>query len=211
MGRWPVSRLDVVADGGISRLELDNTLGDVFSGSVQTRLANVLVGKAFEMAKRCAIMSWLLFCAGCDKPDAVAPADPAPSPIAANSPSSPLGRHTKLRPIASLNQLRAEPLAKLPLEVTIENSLSQDLDCDAARIFASYRIFDSNGRPVTDPPSLRTALHTVRVGQAQTVQMLIQAPRSPGTYRVQLSMVHEGVSWAADDGAPGSELTLTVD
>lgn len=211
MGRPWFQRLDPSADRGIGSSNLDNTVGQRFFGAVQTSLGNTRLGKTLEVAKRFGIIGWLLFCAGCDQPDAVAPVASTPSTTAASSTKPPLGSHTKLRPIALQSELRGGPLSKLPLEVTIENSLSQDLDCDAARIFASYRIFDSKGRPVTDPPSLRTSLHTIRVGRAQTVEMLIQAPRDSGTYRVQLSMVHEGVSWAADDGAPGSELTLIVD
>jgi hypothetical protein len=78
------------------------------------------------------------------------------------------------------------------------------------RIYASYRLYDQRGVNVIDPPSPRTLVHTVHRGESGPIALRMQAPRTPGVYEARVSMVHEGVAWWADIGAPGSIITMIV-
>lgn len=116
-----------------------------------------------------------------------------------------------VRPIATaLRQLTCAPSAAVTLPVRLDYAGTESLPCDQLRIFASYRMYNVAGEPVRSPASLRTQVRTIKPGISPPLQMRIAAPAQAGRYRIELSMVHEGVAWWADLGSRGSTLTLVV-
>ena len=114
-----------------------------------------------------------------------------------------------LVPITDIRALTLTPHAETAIPAQLQYRGATELPCDILNIFASYRIYDSAGVPVSDPSSVRTRVHTIAPGTSPLVMRLV-APSQPGKYKVQFSMVHEGVAWWADLGLAGSVLTLTV-
>jgi hypothetical protein len=114
-------------------------------------------------------------------------------------------------PVTTIREIRCAPGETKSVPVVVESRASQVLDCSALNIFASYRIYDPSGAPVADPPSARVPVHTMHPGQSLPVTMPITAPAARGSYRVTLSMVHEGVAWWDDLGFTGSTLSLVVE
>jgi hypothetical protein len=104
--------------------------------------------------------------------------------------------------------LRPEQEAKLP--VMLNSAEAEALPCDRLRIYASYRVYNSSGAEVPEPPSLRTGLGTVMPGLSGPVQMKVRAPIEKGSYELRLSIVQEGVAWWADLGATGTVVKVNV-
>ncbi|HEU0049236.1 MAG TPA: hypothetical protein VFQ43_16725, partial [Nitrososphaera sp.] len=107
--------------------------------------------------------------------------------------------------------LSMRPLEQISLPVTLDNLEHGDLHCDSMRVFLSYRIYDSHGRPVMKPESLRTPIKLLRRGQTNDIWMRLQAPATLGDYEIRLSMVQESVAWWADLGFSGTTITLHVE
>jgi len=113
-------------------------------------------------------------------------------------------------PFTATKAIIVAPLQSSSISVSVRSDENEDLDCDMLQIYASYRLYSEKGTPVSDPPSLRTRIHTLRHGENVPFAMLLQAPSKPGTYEARLSMVHEGVAWWADLGSPGSVVKVIV-
>ena len=114
-------------------------------------------------------------------------------------------------PTTSLAEIHCAPSQEASLPVVVVDNGSEELDCDMLKIFASYRIYDANGFAVTEPPSIRTSLHTLHPTESLQILMKIKAPARLGIYKAKLSMVHEGVAWWADRGFGGSTISLIVE
>ncbi len=116
-----------------------------------------------------------------------------------------------VRPIAvAIRELTCAPSATVTLPVKLDYPGTESLPSDELGIFASYRMYNAAGEPVLSPAPLRTKVHTVKPGVSPRLEMRIAAPARAGRYRIDLSMVHEGVAWWADLGSRGSTLTLVV-
>ena len=115
-----------------------------------------------------------------------------------------------LRPITTIRELTMTPSAEIDIHTELQFKGATELPCDTLNVFASYRIYDAAGAPVTRPASIRTPVHTVKPGSSP-LNMRLVAPSQPGRYRVEFSMVHEGVAWWADFGLAGSVVTLIVE
>lgn len=114
-------------------------------------------------------------------------------------------------PITEVQEIRCAPGETQSIPVVVESQAKEALDCDALKIYASYRIYDLSGSPVVDPPSPRVLVGTMQPGQSLPVTMPINAPSRRGSYQIILSMVHEGVAWWDDLGFRGSTLPLIVE
>lgn len=112
-------------------------------------------------------------------------------------------------PLAAISQLTLAPGVETEISVTLEFRGTTKLPCDQLHIFASYRVYDAAGKLVAHPQPLRTSVHSLRPGTSP-LTMRIVAPRPPGEYQVQLSMIQEGVAWWADMGLAGSTIRLSV-
>jgi hypothetical protein len=113
-------------------------------------------------------------------------------------------------PITSVKQISLHPLQLTSIPVSIHNEEKQDLECDFLRIYASYRLYDANGTPISDPSSPRTEVHALKSGEDKPLNLKLLSPSRPGKYEARLSMVHEAVAWWADLGSPGSAIEITV-
>jgi hypothetical protein len=99
------------------------------------------------------------------------------------------------------------PLAKLrsgiPLDVdvTIENNSNTHWENTSSTfINASYHWLDENGSPF-QYDGMRTPLPTViAVGEAVPLKLKVIPPSYPGSYQLQLTLVHEGVCWFEERG-----------
>jgi hypothetical protein len=116
----------------------------------------------------------------------------------------------RIVPKARVAEITLSPAEETTLPITLHSEEPGDVPCDVLHIYASYRLYDTRGVNVIDPPSPRTFVHTVRPGDSETIALRMQAPRAPGVYEARLSMVHEGVAWWADIGAPGSVVKFVV-
>jgi len=114
-------------------------------------------------------------------------------------------------PTTSIAEIHCAPSQEASVPVVIVDNGHEELDCDMLKIFASYRIYDANGVAVTEPPSIRTSVHTLHPTESLQILMKIKAPPRRGIYKAKLSMVHEGVAWWADRGFAGSTISLMVE
>lgn len=116
----------------------------------------------------------------------------------------------KATPTSSIRDLFLRPLEEVTVPVDLENRELENLQCEAMRIFLSYRIYDDLNRPIALPESLRTAIKILPVGMTRGLLMRIQAPARKGIYEAHLSLVQESVAWWDDLGAKGSKIRLHV-
>jgi hypothetical protein len=116
----------------------------------------------------------------------------------------------RIVPQAQVTEISLSPGGETTVPIILHSDEAGDVPCDILRIYASYRLYDGRGVNVIDPPSPRTLVHTVHRGESEPIALRMQAPRTPGVYEARISMVHEGVAWWADIGAPGSTVTMIV-
>jgi hypothetical protein len=116
----------------------------------------------------------------------------------------------RIVPTAQMTEITLSPGGETTLPITLHSDEAGDVPCDTLHIYLSYRLYDGRGVNVIDPPSPRTFVHTVHRGDSAPIPMHMQAPLTPGVYEARVSMVHEGVAWWADIGAPGSIVKVTV-
>lgn len=68
-----------------------------------------------------------------------------------------------------------------------------------ARVRLSYRWLDAGGQPIPDAPSLRTDLDgPVAPGAEVSAWVQLKAPRSPGSYLLELDPIFESVAWFSE-------------
>ena len=116
---------------------------------------------------------------------------------------------SKFAPLTSVRQCTVKAGAIMTLPVVITNPSKQRVYLNCFAIHASYRIYHQD-RSLCRITSLRTPVVKLLPCQRQELRLKIQAPGQPGTYLLELSMVHEGVIWWADVGFRGSQVWLTV-
>jgi len=82
---------------------------------------------------------------------------------------------------------------------------------DPGRVRLGYHWFDQNNQPVAVAQDLRTPLpHTVAAGEQVTLTAATVAPKDPGKYRLQWSLVVEGVAWFYELNARTLDLPVEV-
>lgn len=82
----------------------------------------------------------------------------------------------------------------------------------AAPVNASYRWLDSNGNPLRlegNRAFLPRAV--IQPGETEQLKLHVAAPPNPGSYRLVISMVQEGVAWFCDKGANPFALEVIVE
>ena len=75
----------------------------------------------------------------------------------------------------------------------------------------SYRWLDASTGTVVVRDGHRSFLEApLEAGQSVVLEAVVQAPESPGAYRLRMSAVQEGVAWFSDRGAPALEHSVEV-
>jgi hypothetical protein len=119
--------------------------------------------------------------------------------------------------LAARHPRRWEAGATEPIQVTVRNLGAETWFREGDRghrgfyeITIGYRWIDSH-HAVVPPPEDRLRLPSdIRPGQAAGIEMLVTAPKEPGQYSLQVSLVQEKVQWFSDVGQGSVTLPAQV-
>ncbi|MEK6406215.1 MAG: hypothetical protein AABN34_04550 [Acidobacteriota bacterium] len=79
------------------------------------------------------------------------------------------------------------------------------------QVLISYHWLPAQGDKAVLWDGVRSALpHDIGPGETFTQNVTVIAPKDPGSYRLQLTLVHEGVTWFEVKGASGLTVPVTV-
>jgi hypothetical protein len=80
------------------------------------------------------------------------------------------------------------------------------------RVRVSYHWLPINGETPIISDGMRTdLLHDIAPGEALTIDdVLVQAPPKPGSYHLQVTLVHEKVAWFENKGAKILDVPVIV-
>ncbi len=97
------------------------------------------------------------------------------------------------------------------LDIDITNIGSQTWPHQGRGTFSlSYRWRDSNGQFIAGE-GLHIALdRSVAPGQTVTIELPVEPPARPGSYRLAVELVQEGVAWSSELGVPSLDLPVEV-
>jgi SAM-dependent methyltransferase len=98
------------------------------------------------------------------------------------------------------------------VDVTIDNESRAAWSSDSQiPVFLSYHLASADGSGVATFDNARTALPgRLHPGSRNTVALTVDPLPAPGLYRVEVDLVHEGITWFADRGGRVAVLTLRV-
>jgi hypothetical protein len=114
--------------------------------------------------------------------------------------------------IVPATRMSASAGATLDVEITLRNH-SHAAWCTNSQlpIYASYHLLSADGTRVVAFDNVRTALPGyVAPGRDTTLPLRVDAPTQPGDYRLEVDLVHEGVTWFKDRGGRTGTFTLSV-
>lgn len=154
------------------------------------------------------------------------PTKETPQPITAPAtpPAAPAGAPTPLAPSAYRvewvsNQIPSEmPAGKeQKISVTIKNAGDGTWPSKGAgggplnQVLIAYHWLPSQGDKPIVWDGVRTALpHDIAPGETFTAQVTVVPPKDPGYYRLQVTLVQEGVIWFEGKGASTLTVPVTV-
>ncbi len=135
-----------------------------------------------------------------------APRQPAPLP---ND-----GFRAEIIPRAIL--MRARVKEKIDLYVVVRNTsnatwLARERGSAPFQISLGNHWLDSAGREAVHDDGRASVPRDVRPGEEVEVKLVVNAPKHPGVYVLELDMLQEGVSWFAHRGSPTVRLPVTVE
>jgi hypothetical protein len=107
-------------------------------------------------------------------------------------------------------RLSAGPGQTTTLPVTVRNTSTEAFPAGDGVFGLSYHLLTANGQTIQhDHP--RTYLRApLEPGQQTQLDLAIAAPATPGTYRLELDLVWEGVMWLSDIGNPNGRVELDI-
>lgn len=74
----------------------------------------------------------------------------------------------------------------------------------------SYHWRDSDGQTLVRD-GLRTIVPRLETGEEASVVLKVEAPERPGRVALSIDLVHEGVTWFADQGVAPFDVMLRID
>lgn len=106
--------------------------------------------------------------------------------------------------------LHAAPGQQMTLPVTVTNT-SQETFPAGERVFGlSYHLLDASGRTLKHDHDRAWFTAPLAPGQSVPVDLGVQAPDTPGAYRIEIDLVWEGVMWFKDAGNRTAEIAVFV-
>ena len=117
-----------------------------------------------------------------------------------------------LRPLFRVREVRPGQELKIPVRITNPTSEVWSANGDGTGTLAvhlSYHWVDFAGRVVVYDGSRTTLPRDLRPGETVSVDARVESPTTPGRYRLDFSMVQEGVAWF--DAASGGASQLPVE
>ena len=113
-----------------------------------------------------------------------------------------------LKPRAEM--CRATSGRECRMSVVVTNT-SEEAFPKGEKVFGlSYHLLTADGRTLSHDNDRTWLLDAMAPGEERTVPLKIKAPLEPGSYKVQIDLVWEGVMWFADAGNPTATVDLTV-
>lgn len=108
---------------------------------------------------------------------------------------------------------KIEANSKFTIPVSLKNTSQGPWDSAATKpVFLSYHWLDAESKKVLVNDGLRTGFgKPIAPGEEVAVQLTAQAPKAPGTYIMQVSLVHEGVVWFEGKKVAPLELNIQVE
>lgn len=117
-----------------------------------------------------------------------------------------------LRPLFRIQAVRPGQQVKIPVRITNPTSEIWSANGDGTGTLAvhlSYHWVDFAGRVVVYDGSRTSLPRDLRPGETVAVEARVASPTTPGRYRLDFSMVQEGVAWF--DAASGGASQLAVE
>ena len=74
----------------------------------------------------------------------------------------------------------------------------------------SYHIYDESGKQILVEGERTSITKELDKGEGLELEMNFQAPEKPGKYKIELDMVHEGITWFKDKGSNTTFIDLEV-
>jgi hypothetical protein len=114
-----------------------------------------------------------------------------------------------LEPSLSTVHLRTGQTGRVPVRVVNRSAVVLD-SSGKSPLLLSYHLLDARGRPVSFD-NVRTPFPApLGAGEEQVVDLRVIAPGAAGSFRVEVDVVWEGVTWFKDAGSPTAVIRLDV-
>ena len=105
---------------------------------------------------------------------------------------------------------RAAPGRECKTSVVVANT-SEEAFPRGEKVFGlSYHLLAADGHTLRYDNDRTWLLEAMAPGEERAVSLTVKAPVEPGTYKVEIDLVWEGVMWFADAGNPTAIVDLTV-
>lgn len=108
-------------------------------------------------------------------------------------------------------RLRARPGEAVGLPVLVENVSSETFPHGEAVLGLSYHLLSSSGQTVVHDNARTYLRESLQPGGGISLNLRIAAPVQPGSYRLEIDLVWEGVMWFKDAGNPSCLVDLQVE
>ncbi|SKA76595.1 hypothetical protein SAMN05443428_101224 [Caloramator quimbayensis] len=74
----------------------------------------------------------------------------------------------------------------------------------------SYHILDRNGKTILRDGERTGLPYAIRTGEEALIDMKLKSPDTEGSYKIEIDMVHEGVTWFEQKGSKTLIINLEV-
>lgn len=109
------------------------------------------------------------------------------------------------------NEVKLQPGSKGKVRLTIKNTGTMTwIPLDKNGIDVSYHLMDMNNNIIKSDGERTSLPSAVKSGETVQVDMSITAPEKEGNYKVEIDMVHEGVTWFKQKGSSTLIINLVV-
>jgi hypothetical protein len=104
----------------------------------------------------------------------------------------------------------------LPLDVKVTNDsphrwqVARNASLEGG-IAVSWHLRAADGSMLVENHPRRWLPRDLGPGESAEVTLGVRMPSSPGLYRIELDLVHEGFTWFADEGSPSATVGIAVD
>jgi 4-amino-4-deoxy-L-arabinose transferase-like glycosyltransferase len=135
-------------------------------------------------------------------------------PAVVRKPLAEGGFRTSLRVLEAPGRVRAKE--KATLRVVVKN-LGQDVWPARERSGGKFQVslgnhwLDAGGGVVTNDDGRAALLRDLGPGEETELTLVVNAPRQPGDYLIELDLLQEGVSWFGLKGSPTTRLPVKVE
>jgi hypothetical protein len=109
------------------------------------------------------------------------------------------------------SQLRARSGKTVTLPVSVENVSTEAFPHGEDVFGLSYHLLSSNGQTVSHDNARAYLRKSLSPGEKAQVNLKVEAPAKPGSYRIEIDLVWEGVMWFKDIGNPTRVVELEVE